>query len=47
MISASTDFARLQQRLTELAQKLAEARAAQPKRGPDKWRSAGGLWPFF
>jgi hypothetical protein len=47
MISASTDFARLQQRLTAMARKLAEARAAQVRPGPDKWRSASGLWPLF
>ena len=47
MISARTDFAQLQQRLTAMAQKLAEARAAQARSGPDKWRTAGGLWPLF
>ncbi len=47
MISASTDFAKLQQQLTAMAQKLAEARAAKAKPSPDSWRTAGGLWPLF
>ncbi len=47
MISASSDFAQLQQRLVAMAQRLAQARAAQMQPGPEKWRSAPALWPLF
>jgi hypothetical protein len=47
VISASSNFAELQQRLSAMAQRLAEARAAQMQSGPEKWRSAPALWPLF
>ena len=47
MISAGSDFAQLEQRLTAMAQRLAEARAAQMQPGPEKWRVAAVLWPLF
>jgi hypothetical protein len=47
MISASSNFGALQQRLIEAARRLAEARAVQ-RSAPDNtanWRSARWLWP--
>ncbi len=47
MISANSNFAQLERRLAAMAQRLAQARAAQPPPGPEKWRDAAALWPQF
>lgn len=49
MIETRSDFDALAKRLTERAERMAQARAADLslRDRPERWRSAALLWPHF